>query len=286
MSEHRELTLPLPVGACDSQVHVFGGPYPLSEFRRYEPPPESGLADMLRMHASLGVTRGVVVQASAQGWETRYVADVLRQVPHYRGVVLMNDRLTDRDLRDLHDAGVRGGRLVFLKGYDVSTDPATIERSMRRMAEMGWFAKIFVTGNDWIELRGILDRITLPVVIDHLGFLDPAGGADQPAARVIIDLLRRDNWWMMLSNGNRLSKLATRDDVVPLARAYIEAAPERVVWGSDWPHVAHDPPLPAAEEIIALLFRYAPDARQRERILVTNPARLFDFPPLPAAAPR
>jgi 2-pyrone-4,6-dicarboxylate lactonase len=269
------LTQVLPKNSCDSQVHVFGGPYPLSQSRRYDPPDNAAVDAMLRMHAALGIERGVIVQASAQGWDTRYLVDALKAAPKYRGVILMNENISDHELHLLHDAGVRGARFVFLQGYNVSVDPRSIERSMARVTELGWFSKIFVTADDWLAFRDILTSIKTPVLIDHLGFLDPTGGVEQPSARVILDLLSRENYWMMLSSGNRISKDARWDDVIPLARAFVDAAPDRVVWGSDWPHVAHEIPLPDTADLLELLFRFVPDRAQLEKILVTNPERFF-----------
>jgi 2-pyrone-4,6-dicarboxylate lactonase len=270
-----DLRARVPRNAWDGQVHVFGGPYPLSAARRYDPPAGSDLDGMLSMHERLGFARGVVVQGAAQGWETRYVVDVLRRLPHYAGVVLMGDHLSDRQLEDLHAAGVRGGRFVFLPGYEISTDPLTLERSLHRVAKMGWFAKIFATATHWPELRPYLDDLTIPAVIDHLGYIDPSAGPDQPAMRITLDLLKRDNWWMMLSCGDRITKVGDASDVVPFARTFIEAAPDRVIWGSDWPHVAHASAPQRTEVVLDLLFRYARDSADVERILVSNPARMF-----------
>ncbi|MGD9869200.1 MAG: amidohydrolase, partial [Hyphomicrobiales bacterium] len=265
----------LPADSWDGQAHVFGAPYPLSPTRKYDPPPGSDLAGLQRMHRQLGFARGVIVQGAAQGWDTRPVVDVLRQLPHYVGVILMNDAMSDRELEDLHAAGVRGGRFVFLPGYDISADPRTLARSFQRLARLGWFAKIFATAAHWPELKPHLQGIEIPVIIDHLGYVDPAAGLDQPAMTIILDLLRRENWWMMLSCGDRISKAPDWGDVIPFARSFIDCAPDRVIWGSDWPHVAHDGDGPSTEAVLELPFRYTGDPAQLDRIFRSNPARIF-----------
>jgi 2-pyrone-4,6-dicarboxylate lactonase len=266
----------LPRGAWDSQVHVFGGPYPLSPKRAYDPPVNSDLDSMLKVHSQFGFEFGVVVQAAAQGFETRYVADVLRRLPHYAGVILMNEQISDKELADLHAAGVRGGRFVFLPGYEVRPDYSTLRRALPRLKELGWFAKIFATAGDWVEIKPYLDDIDdMPVMIDHLGYVDPSAGLEQPPIKIILELLERENWWMMLSCGDRISKTSDWSDVIPYAKAFIDAAPDRVVWGSDWPHVAHNGAEPKNEAVLNLLFQYTQDPEQIHKIFVTNPGRFF-----------
>ncbi len=269
------MTHKLPKGSWDSQVHVFGGPYPLSPKRAYDPPPNSDFDAMVQMHEEFGFEYGVVVQAAAQGFETRYVADVLRRVPHYAGVVLMNESITDQELANLHAAGVRGGRFVFLPGYEVRPDFSSLKRALPRLRELGWFAKIFATAGDWVELKPYLEGVDFPIMIDHLGYVDPAAGLEQPAMKVIRELLKRENWWMMLSCGDRISKVPDWSDVIPYAKAFIEAASDRVVWGSDWPHVAHDGPCPSNQAVFDLLFKYTQDQKQIEKIFTLNPPNFF-----------
>jgi 2-pyrone-4,6-dicarboxylate lactonase len=266
----------LPADAWDSQVHVFGGPYPLAPERRYEPPPSSDLDAMLELHRTLGFKRGVVVQASAQGWDSRYVADVLKKVPHYSGVILMHDHISDRELEDLHAAGVRGGRFTFLPGFAISNDPRSLNRLTDRLKALGWFAKLFATARHWPELKGYLNKIDIPIIIDHLGYVDPSAGLDQPAAKIIRELLKRENWWMMLSCGDRISKVPDWSDVIPFAQSFIECAPDRVIWGSDWPHVAHhDGILPNTRALLDMVAKYTQDKEQIRKIFCANPERIF-----------
>jgi 2-pyrone-4,6-dicarboxylate lactonase len=265
----------LPQRSWDSQVHVFGGPYPLSPNRAYDEPPDSDFDALIQMHREFGVEFGVVVQAAAQGFETRYVADVLRRLPHYAGVILMNDKISDKELADLHAAGVRGGRFVFLPGSEVRQDFSLLTTALPRLGELGWFAKIFATANDWVQIRPFLEEVDLPIIIDHLGYVDPAAGMEQPAMKIILEFLKRDNWWMMLSCGDRISKVADWNDVVPYAKAFIQAAPDRVIWGSDWPHVAHGGHEPSNDAIFDQLFKYTNDEKQLEKILCLNPPRIF-----------
>jgi 2-pyrone-4,6-dicarboxylate lactonase len=267
--------LALPQGAWDSQVHVFGETYPLRPQRAYDPPPNSDVGAMLQMHQRLGFEFGVVVQASAQGFDTRHITEVLRRVPHYAGVVLMHDRISYQELTDLHAAGVRGARFVFLPGLGVRPDYRSLKRALPMLRELGWFAKIFATANDWTELKPHLENANLPIMIDHLGYVDPSAGLQQPAMNVILSLLERDNVWMMLSCADRVSKVPDWSDVVPYAKAFIRAAPDRVVWGSDWPHAAYEHSRPSNEAVFEMLSRYTEDEAELQRILSSNPTRFF-----------
>jgi predicted TIM-barrel fold metal-dependent hydrolase len=273
------LSRPLPPGSCDSQAHAFGHPaYPLAGNRAYDPAPGANIDSLRHMHTALGFERGVLVQGSAHGHDHSYMLAVLRTLPDYRGVILMDEKFSDADLADMHAAGVRGARFAWLKEAGLGPGPAELKRSLARVAELGWFAKFFIMGDQWLEMSDVLRHIPVQAVIDHLGLFDPAGGTDQPVCRAILDLLERDNWWMMLSHGDRLSAQDRGwDDVVPIGRAFVHTAPDRVIWGSDWPHVRHSGRMPNDAELVELLFRYAPDEADLQRILVDNPRRLFAF---------
>jgi 2-pyrone-4,6-dicarboxylate lactonase len=270
-----------PPNSCDCQVHVFGDPqrYPLRQGGAYVPPSDATFAAAKRMHEALGIGRGVVVQATVHGTNHDILIDALAGQPNYRGVAIVNDSVTDRDLQRLHDAGVRGARFNFWKMLNIAPTPAEFERSIDRIRHFGWHAKVHAVGDEWIELQDVLRTVKIPVVIDHMGHPHAGDSVDAPAFRLLLDLLRNDNWWVMLSNGDRFSNTdAPFADVVPFGRMLAEAAPDRAIWCTDWPHVHYDKPtMPNDAEILELLYRYAPDPALQKKILVDNPQRLFGF---------
>src|SRR4030081_2266943 len=270
-----------PANSCDCQVHVFGDPrrYPLRKSGAYPPPEDATFEAARRMHRALGVDRGVVVQATVHGTNHAILLDALAGQPSYRGVAIVDDSVSDRDLQRLHDAGVRGARFNFWKFLNIVPTPAEFERSIDRIRHFGWHAKIHAVGEEWIELKGLLQKVDIPVVIDHMGHPHAADGLDHPAFRFILDLLKNENWWVMLSNGDRCSaRDAPFDDIVPFGKTLAEAAPDRAIWCTDWPHVRYDKPnMPNDAELLELLYRYVPDPSRQKKILVDNPQKLFGF---------
>ena len=133
-------------------------------------------------------------------------------------------------------------------------------------------------GEEWLDIKHLLSKVKIPVVIDHLGHPDLRKGLRQPALQMLVDLLRNENWWVMISNFFRVSvEDHGWNDVLPLAQMFIEAAPERTIWCTDWPHVQYRKPMPNDAEILEFLYRVAPDQAQRRKILADNPARLLGF---------
>jgi predicted TIM-barrel fold metal-dependent hydrolase len=231
------------------------------------------------MHRTLGIERGVIVQATVHGTDHSILLDALANEPSYRGVAIIDDSVSDQDLQKLHDAGVRGARFNFWKLLNIAPTPAVFERSIERIRQFGWHAKIHAVGSEWVELQDLLKKVSIPIVIDHMGHPHPGDSPDHPAFKVIFDLLRRENWWIMISNGDRFSATdAPWDDVVPFGQKLAAAAPDRAIWCTDWPHVHYDKPKMANDgDILELLYRIAPDPVLRRKILVDNPERLFGF---------
>jgi len=252
-----------PPKSIDSQFHVMGPVerYPVRPGAAYQMPSATWEA-ALRVHKALGIERGIIVQTTTYGADHSVVLDGLAAMgPNYKACAnaLVFAERDDAYLAKLNDAGVGGGR------------PA-------RINELGWYAK-FQPEKDGIV--GNLDKIAalkVPVLIDHMGRPDPARGKDDPNLRAVLDLLARGNFWVMLSLGEKTSKKGPPwDDVVPIAQAYLEAAPDRCVWASDWPHPVSVVQPPNDADLLELLYRYAPDDALLEKILVKNPAKLFGF---------
>jgi len=277
-AETRRPSPPPPPGSWDCQVHVFGDPavFPLRRQAAYPPPPDATFRAARKMHEALGVERGVIVQSTAHGTDHRILIEALEGLPTYRGIAIVDDTVSDRDLQLLHEKGVRGARFNFWKLLNIAPSPASFERSLARIGALGWHAKIHAADDEWVELKDLLAKVKIPAVIDHMGHPDIRHGIDQPAIRAITELLRRDNWWILISNADRISAQNERwDDVLPLARQYAAVAPDRALWCTDWPHVLYSKPMPNDADLMDFFYRVAPDEALRRRILVENPRRLF-----------
>lgn len=268
----------VPRHACDTHAHVVSADtmaYPLVPNRSYTPVPATE-ADYLAMLDATGMDRGVLVQISVYGQDNRYLLEVLRRHPHrLRGIGVVAPEVPERELTAMHEAGVRGLRLNVLYGGGVGLDAA--ETLAARIADMGWHLQLLLDARHLPELMPRLKKLTVPIVVDHMGHMPVAPGTRDPGFKALVHLLRDHGWWSKLSGAYRISERpAPYDDVTSWAQALVEAAPDRLVWGSDWPHVAVAP-MPDAGALRNLLATWVPDAGARRRILVDNPARLYDF---------
>lgn len=268
----------VPRHACDTHAHVVcadESAYPLVANRSYTPVPAPE-DDYLAMLDATGMERGVLVQISVYGTDNRYMLEVLRRHPdRLRGIGVVAPDVAERELRDMHEAGVRGLRLNVLYGGGVGLDAAHILAA--KIKDMGWHLQLLLDARQLPQMMPRLETLTVPIVVDHMGHMPVAQGLQSPGFQALVHLLR-EGWWTKLSGAYRISAMpAPYGDVTPWAQALVEAAPERLVWGSDWPHVAVNP-MPDAGQLRNLLATWVPDAAQRNRILVDNPARLYDFP--------
>jgi len=270
----------IPRGACDTHAHVIsdGVRYPYVENRSYTPPPAPE-ENYLSMLAACGMDRGVLVQVSVHGTDNRYMLDVLRRHPaKLRGVAVVSSDITDRELEELHAAGVRGVRFNVLFGGGVGLD--SLETLSSRIAGLGWHLQFLMDVRDLPALMPRMRKLPVPCVFDHMGHIPVAQGIDHPGFQALLHGVKEYGWWSKLSGAYRISdRFDEYDDVTPSAQALIEAAPDRMVWGSDWPHVAI-PKMPNTGRLLNLLEKWAPTPAQRQQILVTNPQVLYDFPPI------
>lgn len=275
----------VPRNACDTHAHVVAADesaYPLVANRSYTPVPAPE-SDYLAMLDATGMERGVLVQISVYGTDNRYMLEVLRRHPHrLRGIGVVSPDVSDRELTEMHEAGVRGLRLNVLYGGGIGLDAA--QTLAEKIAGMGWHLQLLLDAQHLPEIMPRLQKLTVPIVVDHMGHMPVALGTHHPGFQALQHLLRDHGWWTKLSGAYRISELsAPYDNVTPWAQALVEAAPDRVVWGSDWPHVAVDP-MPDAGALRNLLATWVPDLQQRHRILVDNPSRLYDFAPTEGGA--
>jgi len=273
-----------PEGACDCHVHVLGDAkkYPYRESWPFEPPetpPTDATFDALAaMHRALGIARGVLVQPGIYGTDYSLLIETLKRAPNYRGIAWIDDTVDDRTLAKLDAAGVRGLRFNFWRRLNEAPTLTVLRRALAVAAEYGWHVKMQCVGDDWLDMKEIVDRVRVPMVIDHLGHVDVSKGLDQPAFRYLIELLKRGNVWVLVGNGDRRSAQDKGwDDVVPFARTYVETAPDRCIWASDWPHLGYRKRMPEDAELLELLYRFAPEPELQRKVLVDTPARLFGF---------
>ena len=269
-----------PPGSCDAQTHIFGDPavYPLAPGRVYDPAFDATFDKLQAMHRTLGIAHGVIVQPTAYGTDHRLLLDALARNKAYRGTAIVDDSVTDDQLLALDAAGVRGARFNFKAAMGAIPDDAEFERSVARITQLGWHAKIRSSGAELLAYEPLLRRLDATVVIDHMGHLDCNAGPDQPACRLIVDLLRNHGWWIMLSNADKHVDRPW-DAAVEVARAFVEAAPDRAMWATDWPHLGFkERPTSNDADLLELFYRYAShDEDTVHRILVDNPQRLYGF---------
>jgi 2-pyrone-4,6-dicarboxylate lactonase len=269
-----------PAGACDAHCHVFGpaGRFPFAPDRTYTPP-DSGFEELIALQDRMGLSRAVLVQASCHGKDNSALIDALRRGKgRFAGVAMIDEAIDDEQLAAMHQAGVRGIRFNFARHLEEPVGMGMVLALAERVASLGWHVELHFD-SEQIPHHGVLfDRLATPFIIDHMGRVRAAGGLGQEPFQFLQELLaREERAWVKVSGAERLTGNGPPyDDVVPLARALIETAPDRILWGTDWPHpnVSH---MPDDGDLVDLLADFAPEEKTRNRILVENPQRLYDF---------
>ena len=268
----------LPRGACDTHVHIWGPfeRFPLAKGAPYTPP-ERTSEDLLALHERLGVDRAVIVQTTVYKADNRAMLDgIARSNGRWRGVALIDESFDDAAFRALHEGGVRGVRFGFVKHLGGVPDLALVRRTAARIAPMGWHLVLHLDAGNIPEFLEFFGEFSLPVVVDHMGRVPVRDGLDQTPFRLLLELLKRPNWWVKVSGAERISETGPPfADAIPFAQRLIAAAPDRVLWGTDWPHpnVRWEPD---EADLVDLLPRFA-NAAALQQLLVDNPARLYEF---------
>lgn len=274
----RKPRLALPANATDCHCHVFGPRerYPWAANRLYTPPPVT-LDDYFTMLDAVGFERGVMVQTGLYGTDNSFIVDALKALPRrLRAIALTDESFTDRMLRDLAEAGVRGFRVNRTARTGLAFDVA--RRLAERTKHLGWHVQFLLDIEDHPDADVFLGSFPTEVVIDHMGRPDPAKGIGAPGFQALIRLLKSGRGWAKLSAPYRTSRQEPPyDDLTPFAHALVAAAPDRLVWGSDWPHVLLSTPMPNDGDLVDQLAVWVPDKSIRRRILVANPERLYGF---------
>lgn len=271
----------LPSGACDAHCHVFGpaAVFPYADDRSYTPP-DAPVAKLRELHARLGVSRAVIVHASCHGTDNTVTLDAIASSNGaYRGVANVEASISDSALADLDAGGIRGIRYNFVKHLGGVPDLAMIDTMVRRVAPLGWHIVLHLDAENLLEHQDLLRKISVPFIIDHMGRVKAEQGLEQKPFQLLLQLLRANPLaWVKICGAERVSAgQRPFTDAIPFAQALIATAPERLLWGTDWPHPNISKDMPNDGELVDLFYEYTQDAAIAQQILVDNPVRLYGF---------
>lgn len=269
-----------PPGACDAHCHVFGPAdrFPYARDRTYTPP-DAGKERLRALHDHLGIERGVIVHASCHGTDNRVTLDAIAASGgRYRGVAVVDGAITDKELEALDRGGIRGVRFNFVAHLGGTPDLAVFDRLLDRIAPLGWHVVLHLDAQDIPLHAERIKRIKVPFIIDHMGRVQAKNGLDQKPFRTLLELMKNPTAWVKICGPERVSSSGPPfRDAIPFARALVEAAPDRVLWGTDFPHPNIAGTMPDDGDLVDLFAEMVIDEALRHRILVDNPARLYGF---------
>ncbi|MET1115262.1 MAG: amidohydrolase family protein [Comamonas sp.] len=271
----------LPVLACDSHMHIFAPEFaPSPHWQRT--PPDARVDAYRQLQQRLGTSRTVVVTPSTYGTDNACTLDALRQLgTEARGVAVVGQDVGDAQLQDLAAQRVCGLRVNFVSPQSWGETTAQMLQTLAsKIAGAGWHIQLFAHPGQIVALAPVLQALPVPLVIDHMGLLDPAQ-PETAAQALILRWLDAGNTWVKLSGAYMRSQVhgPTYADTLPWGRALVQAAPERLVWGSDWPHTTETPGTVDDADLVDLLQRWCDSDAMMDPILVDNPARLYGFAP-------
>ena len=285
----------LPAGSVDAHCHVFGpgAQFSYAPERKYTPC-DASREQLFALRDHLGFDKNVIVQATCHGSDNRALVDALQASGgKARGVATVNSSVTDAELQALHAAGVRGARFNFVKRLADFTPPQVLLDIARRIAPLGWHVVVYFEAKDLPELYDFFATLPTTVVIDHMGRPDVSKPADGPEFELLVKLMREHtNVWSKVSCPERLSvsgppalngEQQAYQDVVPFARRLVETFPDRVLWGTDWPHPNLKNHMPDDGLLVDYIPSIASTPELQQKLLVDNPTRLYfsDAPELP-----
>lgn len=267
-------------GACDTHIHLFGPQheFPYAADRRYTPP--DATVDAYRALAPcLGIGRAVLSAPSIYGTDNRALLHGLAVAPDmFRGVVMVPPAVTDDVLKTYHDAGVRGVRTQLKPGGGKPLEASELRALAMRVAPLGWHAEIHADVGLVTDIDRLCADFPVPVVIEHMGHMHVGRGVNAPGFQALLRLLRNGGWVKLSGPYINSSQPPPHDDVLPFVHALLETAPDRVVWGTNWPH-PHQGAVPDDRLLAQLILRWIEDPDLLRNVLATNPARLYGFSP-------
>lgn len=268
----------MPPGACDAHCHVFGpgAVFPYAAERRYTPP-DAPYERLRALHDHLGIERAVIVQATPHGTDNTAALDAIaRSEGRYRGVAIVARDVGEAELERLNAGGMRAARYNFLARLGGQSAVEAFDATIDKIRAIGWHVVIHAAPQDIVTFEEKLRGLDVPFILDHMG-LCKADTLDHPGFAILRDLLKGGLCWAKLSGGERVSPSGKRPfhDAAPVARALIETAPERLLWGTDWPHPNVPGEMPNDGELVDLFAHFTEDEALRRQILVDNPTALY-----------
>jgi predicted TIM-barrel fold metal-dependent hydrolase len=279
----RRPRLKLPPGSVDTHVHVFEPGYALSPARGYNPP-HSTLSDLKHLHATLGIERVVFTQPSIYGIDNAAIINASvalnkERADRARSVVALDMTFSETDLASLDKLGARGIRLNTDNKGGMPIAFGDIPELCARIKPFKWHLEFLFPGKDILELMPVFESLTVPMSIAHFAYQPATAGVKAPGFQALLELAKRGNTWIKISGANRVSRgdLPPYDDVKPMAHALVEAAPERIMWGTDWPHPNKYVVNPNDGDLVDALGDWVTDPGLLQKILVDNPAGFYRF---------
>jgi predicted TIM-barrel fold metal-dependent hydrolase len=270
--------LKAPPNACDCHMHIYDhARFPMPNSPR-PPPTNATVAEYRLLQKRIGTTRVVIVQPRNAVLDNRVTLDAVKQLQPARGVAVVSPAITDAELKSFNDGGIRGIRFSLDNPQTRAVTPEMVEPLAKRVANLGWHIQFNVNSRIILEIEPILRRLPTPMVFDHLGHPGAAGIEDR-SHKIVRELIDQGRTWVKLSGAYSNSKVGPPNypEATPIAQAFVKAAPERLVWGSDWPHPGVPNNKPDDALLLDLLTEWVPDEKTRNRILVDNPATLYGF---------
>jgi predicted TIM-barrel fold metal-dependent hydrolase len=268
-----------PPLACDAHCHVFG---PAAKFP-YDPkaaytPEDAPFEALQNLHGKLGLQRAVIVHASCHGADMRVTLDAIaRSGGKYRGTAIIDDSFSEKQFQEMHDGGIRGVRFNFVKHLGGRPDIGFFKKTIEKLPFFGWHLILHLDAADLVEFDALFRTIRVPMVIDHMGRVKAADGLRQKPFQMLLEWMKHENFWVKICGAERVSSSGPPfTDAVPFARALVEAAPDRVLWGTDWPH-PNVKWMPDDAALVDLFPLMVPAPALQKKILVDNPARLYGF---------
>ncbi|HZD40830.1 MAG TPA: amidohydrolase family protein [Terriglobales bacterium] len=284
----RKPQMTLPAKSCDTHFHVFGPPerFPFVATHEYTPP-AAPLEHYLKMIAVLGIERAVVVQPSVHGLDNSATLDAIKNSQgKFRGVGRIDDKTSKDEIRRLNDGGIRGIRFNLLHRPRGNVSLDVFDRCVENVTPFGWSIDLHIDMKNLLAQEQRIRAMPVPVVIDHMARVKPAEGLSQTGFQLLLELVRLRHVWVKVSGADKICDTLVHSyfglpfvEVIPYARAVITAAPDRVLWGTDWPHSNNFVPghTPNDGDLADLLVAFSPDEATRKKILVDNPALLYGF---------
>ena len=279
----RKPNITLPKGSIDTHVHIFESHFPLFEGRGYNPP-DSTLEDLIHLHQTLGIDRVVFTQPSVYGVDNSAILkgiNVLNEkIPNKaRGVCAIKMDASENFLQELHGQGIRGVRLNLDNKGGMPLELKEISKLEDKIKSLGWHLEYLFPGKDIVELEPVLSNASVPISIGHFAYQPATAGIHSDGFKTLLKLVKDGNTWIKISGANRVSEtdLPPYNDVLPMARALVEANSDNVMWGTDWPHPNKYEVNPNDGDLVNWFGEWITDDTMRKQIMVTNSELFYDF---------